>query len=216
MLQVINLPCLLTPLSLKISATCAHKIQHAAWVCVQGAVQGARRGLPVIWITPLHVPKCVFVCVCLRDREFVCVWGGGLLWELPTHPPPSKKGCIKEEGGEAPLSLRSQTQRQSLWTHTFLQGHSDYSQKRSTCSYWILPEEDFLTEKRRGANLKDTQHLQSSPDLSYRDSPELFVKIIISFSSWNQLPPNYEDIQPALPSHAARSHGSIGLLCQAR
>lgn len=136
MLQVINLPCLLTPLSLKISATCTHKIQHAAWVCVQGAVQGARRGLPVIWITPLHVGSicaemCVCVCVCLRDREFVCVWGGGLLWELPTHPPPSKKGCIKEEGGEAPLSLRSQTQRQSLWTHTFLQGHSDYPQKRS-------------------------------------------------------------------------------------
>lgn len=111
-----------------------------------------------------YVPKCVFVCVCLRDREFVCVWGG-LLWELPTHPPPSKKGCIKEEGGEAPLSLRSQTQRQSLWTHTFLQGHSDYPQKRSTCSYWILPEEDFLTEKRRGANLKDTQHLQSGFEL---------------------------------------------------
>lgn len=125
------------------------------------------------------------VCVCVFEGKRVCVcMGGGLLWELPTQSPSlSKKGCIKEEGGEAPLSLRSQTQRQSLWTHTFFQGHSDYPQKRSTCSYWILPEEDFLTEKRRGANLKDTQHLQSSPDLSYRDSPELFVKIIISFSS---------------------------------
>lgn len=114
---------------------------------------------------PLYMCRNVCLCVCVWGIESLCVYGGGLLWELPTHPPPSKKGCIKEEGGEAPLSLCSQTQRQSLWTHTFLQGHSDYPQKRSTCSYWILPEEDFLTEKRRGANLKDTQHLQSGFEL---------------------------------------------------
>lgn len=129
-----------------------------------------------------YVPKCVFVCVFEGKRVCVCM-GGGCCGNYPPSPPPSKKGCIKEEGGEAPLSLRSQTQRQSLWTHTFLQGHSDYPQKRSTCSYWILPEEDFSTEKRREKRREDTQHLQSSPDLSYRDSPDLFVKIIISFSS---------------------------------
>jgi len=80
---------------------------------------------------------CVCVCVC-QGLRWGRLWG---LHPLPNTPPPSKKGSIKEEGGEASLSLCSQTETitLSLDTHThahtlngaFLGGPTYYPEEKS-------------------------------------------------------------------------------------
>lgn len=59
-------------------------------VCVQrgssGCTEGASCHLNYPSTCGVNMCRNVCLCVCLREREFVCVWGG-LLWELPTQPP---------------------------------------------------------------------------------------------------------------------------------
>lgn len=95
---------------------------------------------------PLHVGSICAMLKCVRVfvSECVCVRGGGggcCGSYTPSYSPPSPlKGCIKEEGGKAPLSLCSQTQRQSHshWTHKHF-GHT-----HSSGTYWLSGEKRYF------------------------------------------------------------------------